>query len=97
MTSETRKEMAERILEVMDSYKETDSNVLYVTDFEKVGRQLRLLRIKRGISIKEISEAVDISPAFMCKVEHGQMRLTKTVQLMAWVKGLGYDEVRLTL
>lgn len=73
-----------------------NKDILYVK-LEGLGRQLRMLRLKKGISIKALSEQADISTAFMCKVEHGQMTLTKSAQLCSWVKALGYSEVRISL
>lgn len=77
--------------------KDTNNEDILYVKLEGLGRQLRMLRLKKGISIKWLSEEANISPAFMCKVEHGQMILTKSAQLCAWVKALGYSEVRIAL
>lgn len=74
-----------------------DVRALYISDFEHVGRQLRTIRLKKGISLIDLSRKVDVTYTFMSKVEHEKMKLTKTRQLMAWVKGLGFDEVYLKL
>ena len=71
--------------------------VLYVDDFDNIGKQLRNIRLKQGINISDLAKEVGITQAFMCKVEHGKMTLTKTKQLMAWIKALGFDEVHLNL
>ncbi len=70
---------------------------LYIKDYGTVGKQLRGLRLRAGISIHDLSRQVGVSESFMCKVENGQMKLTKMEQLRLWVKGLGFDEVIIRL
>lgn len=73
-------------------YKDS-KRVFYISDFSCIGRQLRRIREKKGITIAELSQKVGITPAFMSKVECNKMSLTKTRQLIAWVQGLGFDEI----
>lgn len=100
LSNEQKEQIAKDVISVLEDYQtveETNRKILVIQDFDKVGRQLRLVRMKKGIPLMDLSKQVGVTYAFMCKVEHGQMTLTKTKQLMDWVKGLGYDEVRLPL
>ena len=100
LSNEQKEQIAKDVISVLEDYQtveETNRKILVIQDFDKVGRQLRLVRMKKGIPLMDLSKQVGVTYAFMCKVEHGQMTLTKTKQLMTWVKGLGYDEVRLPL
>lgn len=101
LSNEQKEQIAKDVISVLEDYQTEEdgqgNKALLITDFDKVGRQLRLIRMKKGIPLTDLSEKVGVTYAFMCKVEHGQMSLTKTRQLMDWVKGLGFDEVRLPL
>ena len=100
LSNEQKEQIAKDVISVLEDYQtveESTRKILVIQDFNKVGRQLRLVRMKKGIQLTDLSKQVGVTYAFMCKVEHGQMSLTKTKQLMTWVKGLGYDEVRLPL
>ena len=82
LSNEQKEQIVKDVISVLEDYQTvedtTGRKTLVVQDFDKVGRQLRLIRMKKGIQLSDLSKQVGVTYAFMCKVEHGQMKLTKT-------------------
>ncbi|WP_218721434.1 helix-turn-helix transcriptional regulator [Nocardia sp. MH4] len=54
-----------------------------VDDRVRVGVTLRTLRELRGASIKQLAEAMDVSPHYLNNIENGHRRLTNALLVRA--------------
>lgn len=96
LTSEQKVQLMSEIVKALDELNTgdgTEENLLVVDDFAEIGTQLRSVRMKKNIALTDLAKQVGITQAFMCKVEHNQLTMTKIRQLLAWVKALGFDGV----
>lgn len=73
-----------------------NEEIIYIQDISRIGIQLGNIRRRKGMTISEVSIRADVTPTFICKVEHGKC-IARIGTLLDWCKALGYKEVRFTV
>lgn len=63
---------------------------IFSDDYRKLINSLKIERLKKGLSQRELSEKIGHSQSYISKLEHGQIRID-LVQLKHITKVLGID------
>ncbi len=52
-------------------------------DYKEIGKNIRLMRIRHGISQSELAQRLDVSQTHMSNLEHGRVSVSLRV-LLVW-------------
>ena len=53
-------------------------------DYKEIGKNIRLMRIRHGISQSELAQRLDVSQTHMSNLEHGRVSVSLRCRYAAW-------------
>ena len=62
-------------------------------DYKEIGKNIRLMRIRHGISQSELAQRLDVSQTHMSNLEHGRVSVSLRVLLGSVLQGHVVPEV----